>query len=68
MHDLNLNSDTTNISNQIKTTKIVFPQIYSYTLPEIPANAGSQKIGYTERKVDDRRRLHSSIVLYYKIW
>lgn len=39
----------------LKTTKLVFPQIYSYTLPEIEANNGSQKIGYTERKDVDSR-------------
>lgn len=44
-----------NDQRKIKTTKVVFPQIYSYTLPDLPANEGSQKIGYTERKnVDDR--------------
>ncbi len=39
----------------IKTTKIVYPQIYSYTLPDLEANNGSQKIGYTERKNVDER-------------
>lgn len=40
---------------RIKTTKIVYPQVYSYTLPDEVENEGSQKIGYTERKnVDDR--------------
>ncbi len=40
---------------KIKTTKVVYPQIYSYTLPEHKANEGSQKIGYTERKDVDAR-------------
>lgn len=40
---------------QIKTTKVVYPQVYSYTLPDEPDNEGSQKIGYTERKDVDRR-------------
>jgi superfamily II DNA or RNA helicase len=39
----------------IITTKIVYPQVYSYTLPDEPDNEGSQKIGYTERKDVDKR-------------
>jgi hypothetical protein len=39
----------------IKTTKVVYPQIYSYILPDLPPNEGSQKIGYTERKDVDAR-------------
>ena len=39
----------------IKTTKLVYPQIYSYILPEITKNEGSQKIGYTERKDVEKR-------------
>lgn len=39
----------------IKSYQVVFPQVYSYILPTIPENEGSQKIGYTEReKVEDR--------------
>ena len=42
---------------QIKTYKEVFPQIYSYTLPDRHQNDGWQKIGYTERKnAEDRIR------------
>lgn len=40
---------------KIKTTKVVYPQVYSYTLPELEDNKGSQKIGYTERKDVDER-------------
>lgn len=40
---------------RIKVTKLVYPQIYSYTLPEEPDNDGSQKIGYTERRDVDKR-------------
>lgn len=44
-----------NDNTVIKTTKIIYPQIYAYTLPTIPEDAGWIKIGYTERKnVDDR--------------
>lgn len=39
----------------IKTTKIVYPQIYSYILLDEPENEGSQKIGYTERRDVDKR-------------
>ncbi|MCF6515378.1 DEAD/DEAH box helicase family protein [Lactobacillus sp. S2-2] len=39
----------------IKTTKNIYPQIYAYTLPTMPEDAGWIKIGYTEREnVDDR--------------
>ncbi len=40
---------------KIRTTKIVYPQVYSYTLPDRPANQGSQKIGYTEREDVNKR-------------
>ena len=40
---------------RIKTTKVVYPQIYSYVLPDLTANNGSQKIGYTERRDVDQR-------------
>lgn len=55
MHNSNPNEETANISAQIKTTKVVYPQIYSYTLPDEHENDGSQKIGYTERKDVDAR-------------
>lgn len=38
------------IKNKIKTFKKVYPQIYSYILPNRHQNDGWQKIGYTERK------------------
>ena len=39
----------------IKSYQIVYPQLYSYILPTIIDNEGSQKIGYTERNnVHDR--------------
>lgn len=44
-----------NITQSIKTVKIVYPQIYSYILPDLQLNDGSQKIGYTEQaNVHDR--------------
>jgi hypothetical protein len=42
---------------KIKTTKLVYPQVYSYILPDEPENDGSQKIGYTERE-DVEKRIH----------
>lgn len=39
----------------IKSYKKVYPQIYSYVLPDRAQNEGSQKIGYTEKEnVNDR--------------
>jgi type II restriction enzyme len=44
-----------NITQNIKSYKVVYPQIYSYILPNLQQNDGSQKIGYTEKeKVDER--------------
>lgn len=40
---------------KIKTTKVVYPQIYAYTLPQIAEDNGWIKIGYTERKDVDTR-------------
>lgn len=40
---------------KIKTTKVVYPQVYSYILPDESDNEGSQKIGYTERRDVDAR-------------
>jgi type II restriction enzyme len=46
-----------NITQNIKSYKVVYPQIYSYILPKRAQTEGSQKIGYTERaNVDDRIR------------
>ena len=43
------------ITQKIKSYKTVYPQIYSYILPDLQPNKGSQKIGYTEQKnVHDR--------------
>ena len=39
----------------IKTTRVAYPQIYSYILPDLKDNDGSQKIGYTEREDVDAR-------------
>ena len=43
------------LTQSIKTLQIVYPQIYSYILPDLQPNEGSQKIGYTgQEKVHDR--------------
>lgn len=62
-----------NHTQNIKSYKIVYPQIYSYELPNRNENEGSQKIGYTERKnVDDRIKEQTqtaAITLKYnKLW
>ena len=62
-----------NITQNIKSYEIIYPQIYSYILPEIRQNDGSQKIGYTERKNVDERILEqvktAAINLKYeKLW
>ncbi|MDG4945109.1 hypothetical protein NMK71_01665 [Weeksellaceae bacterium KMM 9713] len=44
-------------TQKIKSYKIVYPQIYSYTLPNRKENYGSQKIGYTEQKNVESRIL-----------
>lgn len=57
----------------INTTKIVYPQIYAYTLPTEKEDLGWIKIGYTERKnVDDRikEQTHTAAIrlTYSKLW
>ena len=39
-----------NKTQSIKSYKIVYPQVYSYILPNREENDGSQKIGYTEQE------------------
>jgi len=44
-----------NITQNIKSFQLVYPQLYSYILPELSPNEGSQKIGYTgQENVHDR--------------
>lgn len=47
-------------NTQIKTTKIIYPQIYAYTLPTITDKNGWIKIGYTERKNVEERILEQT--------
>ena len=39
-----------NITQNIKSFKVIYPQVYSYILPNRVQTDGSQKIGYTEQK------------------
>lgn len=44
-----------NITQNIKSFKAIYPQVYSYILPNREQTEGSQKIGYTEKvNVDER--------------
>lgn len=57
----------------IKTTEVVYPQIYAYTLPSYSNRDGWVKIGYTERKnVDDRIKEQTKTAAidlqYSKLW
>ncbi len=49
-----------NITQKIKTLQAVYPQVYSYMLPDLPPNNGSQKIGYTELE-DVHERIHPQV-------
>lgn len=61
------------VTQNIKSYKIVYPQLYSYTLPNRLQNNGSQKIGYTEQEKVDNRILQQVKTAaftekYTKIW
>ena len=62
-----------NITQNIKSFKAVYPQIYSYILPNREQNNGSQKIGYTEKEDVDKRILQqvktaAFLEEYTKLW
>ena len=62
-----------NKTQNIKSFHIVYPQIYSYTLPNRVENNGSQKIGYTEQKDVEIRILQqvktaAFTEIYQKLW
>ncbi|EJD6408587.1 DEAD/DEAH box helicase family protein [Providencia rettgeri] len=57
----------------IETTKLIYPQIYAYTLPDFSEKYGWVKIGYTERKdVDERIKEQTKTAAvelkYLKLW
>ena len=39
-----------NKTQNIKSFQLIYPQVYSYILPEFVENEGSQKIGYTGKE------------------
>ena len=56
---------------QIKTTRVVLPQIYAYTTPRVPDHDGMVKIGYTEQtKVEDRikQQCHTADIAWMLQW
>lgn len=60
-------------TQNIQSYKLVYPQIYSYILPQRAKNNGAQKIGYTERKNVDERILEQVKTAafteeYKKLW
>ncbi|CAH9017140.1 DEAD/DEAH box helicase family protein [Candidatus Nitrosacidococcus sp. I8] len=62
-----------NDNTTIKTTKLVHPQIYAYTLPSISGKNGWIKIGYIERQnVDERIKEQTKTAAidlkYHKLW
>ena len=62
-----------NITQNIKSYKVVYPQIYSYILPNRHQTDGSQKIGYTEKENVDERILQqvktaAFTEVYTKLW
>lgn len=67
MQDLNSNNSLVDKLQRIKTTKVIYPQLYSYILPDVPSNSGSQKIGYTERKDVDKRIFEQTNTAGFKV-
>ncbi len=60
-------------TEKIKSYKIIYPQLYSYTLPNRSENEGSQKIGYTVHENVDKRILQQTKTAaftekYLKLW
>ena len=65
--------DKRNDKRIIQSTKVVYPQIYAYTLTDYDPRKGWIKIGYTERKNVDTRikeQTHTAAVRlgYKKLW
>jgi len=62
-----------NITQNIKSFKVIYPQVYSYILPNRQQTDGSQKIGYTEKENVDHRILQqvktaAFTEAYTKLW
>lgn len=60
----------TDITDKVKTSRPVIPQIYAYTTPEISRHDGWTKIGYTEQEVETRvkQQVGTADVLYVIHW
>lgn len=61
------------ITQNIKSYVVIYPQLYSYILPNRSQNAGSQKIGYTDKENVDQRILQQVKTAafsepYTKLW
>ncbi|MDR0918793.1 MAG: hypothetical protein LBM93_06025 [Oscillospiraceae bacterium] len=55
----------------ISTTKIIYPQIYAYVIPEYKPQEGWIKVGYTTKQnVDDRIKEQTGTagIIYNKLW
>jgi hypothetical protein len=62
-----------NKTQNIQSFKVIYPQVYSYILPNRNENNGSQKIGYTEKEDVDKRILQQVKTAafsekYTKLW
>jgi len=62
-----------NQTQNIQSFKLIYPQVYSYILPNRKENEGSQKIGYTEQEKADIRILQQVKTAaftekYEKLW
>ena len=61
------------MSTSIKTTKVIYPQIYAFTLPGNQQREGWVKIGYTERfdveqRIREQTQTAAISVDYSKLW
>ncbi len=55
----------------IKTTKVIYPQIYAYVIPDYPLKEGWVKIGYTELKDVDtriRQQTQTAGIAFATLW
>ncbi|HMV60690.1 MAG TPA: DEAD/DEAH box helicase family protein, partial [Agitococcus sp.] len=61
----------TNNNTLIKTTKLIYPQIYAYIPPNYPKNEGWIKIGYTEHQDVDiriKQQTQTASIDYVTLW
>lgn len=60
-------------NTEIRTTKVIYPQIYAYTLPTVEDKDGWVKIGYTERqnvdiRIQEQIKTAAINLTYEKLW